>query len=285
MSLPSLSPDPGKTKIVGLRIAAGAGVLGIFALAAPLIWAAASAGVGLIVLLVLGALGVGIMQALPLLGQKWENKLLAARKAEARRNPIEQLQNFLMEKAKRVALFKQAVVQIGTQIKGLTDMLDERKRTKPGYDASKQEAALASMRQAHQVLEAKYRRAEEALGQLKEVIDDKRFEWSFGQAGQAAIAQLNAASGEDLLNQMLADEAFASVRDNFNQVFAELELEASKLSSQQQQENCSASRTPRTPLWPASRGRTSLGRNWTRTCRSRPRPPMMLSSTGSMSAR
>ena len=84
------------------------------------------------------------------------------------------------------------------------------------------------------MLEAKYRRAEEALGQLKEVIDDKRFEWSFGQAGQAAIAQLNAASGEDLLNQMLADEAFASVRDNFNQVFAELELEASKLSSQQQ---------------------------------------------------
>lgn len=234
MTLPSISPDPGKTKIVGLRIAAGAGVLGILALAAPLIWAAASAGVGLIVLLVLGALGVGIMQALPLLGQKWENKLLAARKAEARRNPIEQLQNFLMEKAKRVALFKQAVVQIGTQIKGLSDMLDDRKRTKPGYDASKQEAALAAMRQAHQVLEAKYRRADEALGQLKEVIDDKRFEWSFGQAGQAAIAQLNAASGEDLLNQMLADEAFASVRDNFNQVFAELELEASKLSSQQQ---------------------------------------------------
>lgn len=234
MTLPSISPDPGKTKIVGLRIAAGAGVLGILALAAPLIWAAASAGVGLIVLLVLGALGVGIMQALPLLGQKWENKLLAARKAEARRNPIEQLQNFLMEKAKRVALFKQAVVQIGTQIKSLSDMLDDRKRTKPGYDASKQEAALAAMRQAHQVLEAKYRRAEEALGQLKEVIDDKRFEWSFGQAGQAAIAQLNAASGEDLLNQMLADEAFASVRDNFNQVFAELELEASKLSSQQQ---------------------------------------------------
>lgn len=234
MALPSISPDPGKTKIVGLRIAAGAGVLGILALAAPLIWAAASAGVGLIVLLVLGALGVGIMQALPLLGQKWENKLLAARKAEARRNPIEQLQNFLMEKAKRVALFKQAVVQIGTQIKGLSDMLDDRKRTKPGYDASKQEAALAAMRQAHQVLEAKYRRADEALGQLKEVIDDKRFEWSFGQAGQAAIAQLNAASGEDLLNQMLADEAFASVRDNFNQVFAELELEASKLSSQQQ---------------------------------------------------
>ena len=259
MALPSITPDPGKTKIVGLRIAAGAGVLGILALAAPLIWAAASAGVGLIVLLVLGALGVGIMQALPLLGQKWENKLLAARKAEARRNPIEQLQNFLMEKAKRVGLFKQAVVQIGTPIKSLSDMLDDRKRTKPGYDASKQEAALAAMRQAHQVLEAKYRRAEEALGPqmdvdavvdvllaaaadaqpvadaaLRAIIDDKRFEWSFGQAGQAAIAQLNAASGEDLLNQMLADEAFASVRDNFNQVFAELELEASKLSSQQQ---------------------------------------------------
>ncbi len=234
MALPSVTGDPGKTKIVGLRIAAGVGVLAVLAIAAPLIWAAASAGIGLIALLIIGAMGIGIMQALPLLGQKWENKLLAARKADARKNPIEQLQSFLMEKAKRVGLFKQAVVQIGTQIKGLSDMLNERKRTKPGYDASKQEAALAAMRQAHQVLEAKYLRAEDALGQLKEVIDDKKFEWSFGQAGQAAIAQLNAASGEDLLNQMLADEAFASVRDNFNQVFAELELEASKLSNQQQ---------------------------------------------------
>lgn len=234
MLTPSSTPDPDKNKILGLRVAAGIGIVGILAAAAPVIWAAASAGLGLIVLLLLGLLGIGVVQAIPLLAQKWENKLLAARKAEARRNPIEQLQNFLLEKSRRVALFKQAVVQIGTQIKGLGDMLAERKRIKPDYDVSKQEAALAAMRQAHEVLEAKYRRANEALVQLKEVIDDKRFEWSFGQAGQAAIAHLNAASGEDLLNQMLADEAFASVRDNFNQVFAELELEAAKLSRQQQ---------------------------------------------------
>lgn len=210
------------------------GVVGILALAAPVIWAAASAGAGLIALIVLGVIGVGLMQTLPLLGQKWENRLLAARKMEARRNPIEQLQNFLLEKHNRVKLFRSAVVQINTQIKGLSDMLAERKRTKPGYDASKQESALEAMRQAHSVLVTKYERAEAALKQLEEVIDDKKFEWNFGQAGQLAIAQLNAASGEDLLNQMLADEAFSSVRDNFNQVFAELEMEAAKLTQTQQ---------------------------------------------------
>jgi len=227
-------PFSEKKKVILLRVAAVAAVLVVLALAAPLIWGAVSAGVGLIVVIALALVLIGIVQALPLFGQKWENKLLAERKAEARKNPIEQLQNFLLEKAKRVALFRQAVVQIDTQIKTLGDMLDNRKRTKPGYDASKQEAALASMKQAHQALESKYQRAEEALSQLREVIDDKKFEWSFGKAGQAAIAQLNAASGEDLLNKMLADEAFSSIRENFNHVFAELELEAGKLNSQNQ---------------------------------------------------
>ncbi|MCL2160755.1 MAG: hypothetical protein FWH56_02540 [Betaproteobacteria bacterium] len=233
----NLDSDPmfsGKKKVFFLRLGIGVGVLAVLALAAPLIWSAVSAGVGLIIVFALALLAIGIVQALPLLGQKWENRLLTGRKNEARKNPIEQLQNFLQKKAKRVALFRQAVIQIGTQIKGLGDMLEERRRTKPGYDASKQEAALASMRQAHQALESKYRRAEEALDQLREVIDDKKFEWSFGKAGQAAMAQLNAASGEDLFNKMLADEAFASVRDNFNQVFAELELEAGRLNSQNQ---------------------------------------------------
>lgn len=228
---PSMTPEQ---KALGVRIAVGAGVVGVLAILAPVIWTAASAGAGLLVLGGLGVVGIGAIQALPLLGQKWENKILALRKAEARKNPIEQLQNFLIEKHNRVKMFRSAVVQIGAQIKGLAEMVEDRKKKKPGYDASKQEKALVAMNQAHTVLVSKYERAEQALVQLEEVIDDKKFEWNFGQAGQAAIAQLNAASGEDLLNQMLADEAFSSVRDNFNTVFAELELEAAKLSSTQQ---------------------------------------------------
>ena len=221
-------------KSMMVRVAIVGGMLGVLAIIAPMIWMAVSAGLGILAVGLIGLVGLGVLQALPFLGQKWENKILSLRKSEARKNPIEQLQNFLREKHQRVQLFRSAVTQIGTQIKSLEDMVQERKRNKPGYDASKQEKAIASMVEAHVVLKQKYKNAEEALKQLEEVIDDKKFEWNFGQAGQAAIAQLNAANGEDLVNQMLADEAFSSVRDNFNQVFAELEMEAVKITNTQQ---------------------------------------------------
>lgn len=214
-----------------VRIIAALCGIGVLAVLAPVIWGAVHGGLGLIALAVVGAVGVGLFQALPLLGQKLENRLLAARKAEARANPIEQLQNFLMQKRQRVASFKEAVVRIGAQIKSMSDMIEDRKRQKPGYDATKQEKAVKAMREAHQLLVGKYKNAEQALEQLSDVIEDKKFEWKFGQAGQAAIQNLNATSGQELLDQMLADEAFDSVRDNFNQVFSELEMEASKLST------------------------------------------------------
>ena len=81
---------------------------------------------------------------------------------------------------------------------------------------------------------AKYKNAEASLGELKIAIQDKEFEWKFSQAGQAALASLNASSGEELMQQMLADTAFASVSDNFNKVFAELDIEAQRLTDSKQ---------------------------------------------------
>jgi hypothetical protein len=224
--------NPGQQQRVWtVRIAAAVAGICILAALAPLIWGAVSGGIGLLALALVAAAGVALFQALPLFGQQLENRLLAARKAEARANPIEQLQNFLLQKRLRVAEFRQAVVRIGSQIKSMADMIEERKRQKPGYDTSRQEKAVAAMKEAHVLLVVKYKNAELALVQLSEVVEDKKFEWKFGQAGQAAIQNLNATSGQELLDQMLADEAFDSVRDNFNQVFSELEMEAEKLST------------------------------------------------------
>ncbi len=130
-----------------------------------------------------------------------------------------------------MAAFKQAVVRISAQIKGMSNMIEERKRQKPGYDATRQESAVKAMKDAHMQLVIKYRNAELALVQLNEVVEDKQFEWKFGQAGQLALQNLNATSGQELLDQMLAGEAFDSVRDNFNHVFSELEMESKKLSN------------------------------------------------------
>ena len=221
-------------KITPLRVGIGVGAVALLALFSGIIMAAVSASLGLAAIFIIGLVFIGMFQAMPMLGQKWENKLLALRKAEARQNPIEQLQNFFKQKKLRVQQFKQAVTAIGAQIRSLSDMLAERKRTKPGYDATKQEQSLAAMKAAHSALINKYQNAERALADLESAIEDKKFEWNFAQAGQSAIASLNATSGEELVDQILADEAFSSVRDNFHSVFAELELEAGKLDGAKQ---------------------------------------------------
>lgn len=216
-------------RALGARIGAAAVAALLLALLGKIIWSAAIAGAGLLVLGAIGVVGIGLFQALPLIGQKWENKLLSLRKREARQNPIEQLQNYLAQKASRVRDFRAAVVAIGTQIKSLESMIAERKAERRDYDASKQQRSVDAMKVAHQRLIEKLGRAEIALKDLHEKIEDKKFEWKFGQAGHAAIKSLNATGGQELVDEMLADEAFDSVRDNFNQVFSELEMEAAQL--------------------------------------------------------
>lgn len=216
------------------RIGAVVASVLVLALVAPIIWAAASAGVGLIALGVVGLIGFGLIQMLPYFGQKIENSVLKMRKAEARTNPIEQLQNFLRQKAQQVADFKAAVAQIGGQIRSLEDMVAQRKRERPGYDATAQERSIQAMKDAYDTLKSKYVNAEKALAELKVVIQDKEFEWKFSQAGQQAMQTLNATSGKELMEAMLADEAFSSVTDNFNKVFADLEMEAQHLTTAKQ---------------------------------------------------
>ena len=208
----------------------------ILALVAPIIWAAASAGIGLIALGAIGAVGFGALQMLPYIGQKLENMVLKLRKAEARTNPIEQLQNFLRQKAQQVAEFKAAVTSIGAQIKTLQSMVDQRKRERPGYDATAQEKSIKAMSDVYTMQVQKYKNAETALEDLKLAIQDKEFEWKFSQAGQKAQAALSATSGKELMEAMLADEAFSAVTENFNTVFAELEMEAQHLTETKQLE-------------------------------------------------
>lgn len=216
------------------RVLFAVAAVAVMAIIAPVIWAAASAGLGLIALAAIGVTGFAGIQMLPLIGQKIENFVLKARKAEARKNPIEQLQNFFIEKKKRVEMFKTAVVGINAQIGNLEAMVKDRKRNKPNYDSSEEDNAIRQMRQVHKAMVVKYENANAALQALQETIEEKKFKWQFGQAGQAAIAALNATSGEDLINQMLADEASTAVLENFNKVFAELELEATHLTETKQ---------------------------------------------------
>jgi hypothetical protein len=148
------------TRALGVRIAAAAAAVLALGLLGNIIWSAAVAGAGLLVLGGICVIGIGLLQALPLLGQKWENKLLALRKQEARLNPIEQLQNFMAQKAQKVQQFRASVIAIGTQIKSLEQMVADRKKQRRDYDAAKQERQIEAMKVAHARLIDKLQRAE-----------------------------------------------------------------------------------------------------------------------------
>lgn len=227
-SVTTMTPD--QKRVLGLRVAAGAGAVGILAVATPVIWTAAAGGAGLIALGILGTLGVGAFQALPLIAQKYENKLLALRKEEARRRPIEQQQNYFRKQRQRVNSFKEAVAQIGAQVSGMEQMLEDRKRQKPNYDASRREKALGNMKATHERLKQTYVDAEAALDVLADIIEENKFDYQFGLAGDQALASMNAVSDEEVVEKMLLNEAFDAVRDKYHSVFAKLDMETAKIN-------------------------------------------------------
>jgi hypothetical protein len=116
-----------------IRIGAVLGVVALLALSAPLIWAAVSAGVGVAALAAMGAVGFTCLQLVPLGMQKLENKVLALRKAEARQNPIEQLQNDCIKREERLQSFRRALFTTGGQIESMGQMVDDRRHTDPGH--------------------------------------------------------------------------------------------------------------------------------------------------------
>lgn len=234
-----------KRQLSGKKALFVVGSIVALALIAPIVWAAVSAGVGLAVLAVL-LVGAGVAwRWIPNLFLRVENRVresnqremnrhLSALKAEARKNPIEQLQNYLQLKGRQLSSYESFVAQVGTQVRSIGDMLAARKREKPGRDYSKKDEAFAAMQKAYRFHLDKAEAGRKALAALKEAVEDAQFDYQFGQVGQAAMRHMQALEGQDLLNEMLAAESFASVRDNFNQVFSEIEVQIGSINSAKQ---------------------------------------------------
>ena len=184
------------------RVTAVAAITVGLALSAPLIWGAAAAGLGLLALAGFAAFGVLVFQALPLLMQRLENRLLAARKAEARANPIEQLQNDCLRRELRLASFRRALVEIGTQIESMRQLVDEHRQIDPAQVLDKQDRALQKMTQFHDINIARLEQAHAALQAFRQQVQHKRFEWQFAQAGQVVMNAMCPAEAEALRLQL-----------------------------------------------------------------------------------
>lgn len=208
-----------------VRGAAIAVTVVLLALSAPLVWAAVSAGAGLMALTGMVVVGTAVFQALPLGMQKLENRILSARKMEARANPIEQLQNDCLRREERLQSFRRALVTIGGKIESMRQMIEERRHLDPGHVLDRQQHALERMVRFYQGNLERLDEAHQALEAFRHQVKQKIFEWEFAQAGQVVMAAMNPSEVEDLMQGLLSDEALRSVQDHFNSVFAQLDVE------------------------------------------------------------
>ncbi len=199
-------------------------VLGL-AVFAPVVWLAAAGGAGLLVLGALLALALAAVHAVPLVTQKLENRLLIARKAEARRNPIEQLQNELLRRADRLKAFRRALVKVGGQIESISQMIASRRHEDPAHVLEQQQRALERLKQFQDMNLRRLTNAEQALGEFRSTIERKESEWRIALAIEEATSALDPDAAEGLMQDLLADTALRSVQERFNAVFAELDVQ------------------------------------------------------------
>lgn len=205
--------------------------VGITALAlfAPIVWLAATGGAGLLVLGAVMATGFAVFQALPLLGQMLENQLLAARKAEARRNPIEQLQNDILRRAERLRSYKKALVIVGGKIESISQMVADSRRRDPEHVLEQQERALHRLQQFYAINLARLGQAKAALDEFALTVKRKENEWVIAVAITDANDLMDPHAGDNLIQGLLTDTALRTVQDRFNSVFAELDVQMSSL--------------------------------------------------------
>ena len=210
------------TWVRALAVAAG---LGLVAALAPIIWLAASGALGLLALGAIAACAFAVVQALPLLGQKLENRLLKLRKAEAQANPIEQLQMEVLRRAERLTAFRKALATVGGQIESITQMLQERRHKDPSHELEKQARALQRLQQFHSLNLQRLAQAQAALQEFRQTVERKNSEWTIAQAIDQTTQLLDPNAADQLMEDLLTDTALRSVQDRFNTVFAELDIQ------------------------------------------------------------
>lgn len=210
---------------LGLRAAGVALVISALALAAPLVWSAVSAGLGLLALAGIGVVGMAAFQALPYLMQRLENRLLRLRKEEARRNPMEQLDNDCLRREQRLLSFRKALITIGAQIESMREMLDNRRQVDAAQPLDRQQRALARMADFHALNVRRLGEAQAALDDFRRTVAQKRFEWEFALGAEVIWESLNPSKADELLQDLLSDQALRAVQSRFNAVFAELDIE------------------------------------------------------------
>ena len=224
-----VTADRGKK--IGLY--AGAGLVTVVALymLVSVIWTLVMAGMGLAALGVIAAGGITAYKSMDLLGQKLENRILKARKQEARENEEETLDHAVLRRSNDLASAKAAIEKYIGLINSSEAQVLERKKTNPKYDATLHLKRIQACQAKGIEMTGRYVKAYEALQAFKEKVADYKFDNQIGNVLNAANQSIGNLEGGDPVDLMLENEAFASIRENFNTAFASLDMDIQYLNS------------------------------------------------------
>ena len=198
-------------------------VLAGCAIISPVIFLAIKGMVGLAVAGVIGLVWVNLA---PVLSMKLANLKIKGIVSEAQQNPIETLQNLLIEKHKAYVTFRDNVTTAATAAKDFASKVEELKRRYPNRAAEFNNQVNA----INELIRRKYAAlndAKHSIEEGEEKLDEMKSVWEVSQAAQAANKAANM-DINDAYAKLKADTAVDSVMTSMNRAFAELETAAAE---------------------------------------------------------
>jgi DNA repair exonuclease SbcCD ATPase subunit len=195
---------------------------------------------GISIAVVVGVVGINAAPVLATKMSNWKYRALDAAAndhiekvaTDAAKNPIETLQNQLVEKQQAISVFTKAVTDFGAQVLNFKDQMDGFKKEYPA-DASKFEAQYQSMLSVLNSRKDQLTNAKEKLNESQDALKRLQSMWKMSQAAQNInkMAGMNAAAP---FEKIKTESAIDSVMNSMNQAFAEMETSLTNVPQGQQ---------------------------------------------------
>lgn len=176
---------------------------------------------GLVGLALAGAVGLAIINGAPVLSSLLANWKVKGIKAVATANPVEQLQNVLMERQRALTNFAEQITEFASRVRQFESKLAGFKRQFPG-EADKFDEQAAAMNRLLANRRARYDDVRQQLIAFEMEVKKADAIWQMSQAA-AELHKAAGMDGEDVYAKIKAETALESVEMSLNRSFAQLE--------------------------------------------------------------
>lgn len=176
---------------------------------------------GLVGLSIAAIVGLAIINGAPVISSAFANWKMKGIKAVAAANPVEQLQNVLLERRGALKLFSERITEFSTRVRQFESKLQSFKTQFPS-EAPKFDDQAAAMNQLLALRRAKYEEVREQLQAFELEVKKADAIWQMSQAA-AELHKAAGMEGEDVYAKIKAETALETVELSLNKSFAQLE--------------------------------------------------------------